>query len=262
MRTDQFASTTLVALFRGQQIATMEEMKAALGTSIDRTVFRKLGELSYCTSYSDCGKFYTIPKIARFDDRGLWTHRGIHFSKYGSLIDTVEKFVSRSDRGFLSSELTEELQVQVKDPLLKLVTLGRLAREEFSGLYLYCSPDRRTRNEQLRRRKAPITEPRVFGFLRDRHESASDETKAAILLFLSTLEEGQRRLYAGLESLRLGHGGDRCIADLLGMDVHTIAHGRQDLLARDVHIGRSRRPGGGRKAIEKKLPKSSPHSRK
>ncbi|MGH8526722.1 MAG: hypothetical protein ACREXY_21680, partial [Gammaproteobacteria bacterium] len=65
-----------------------------------------------------------------------------------------------------------------------------------------------------------------------------EETKAAIILFFSTLDERQRRLYAGLESLRLGHGGDSRIAELTGVDVHTIAKGRTELLQRDVQVDR------------------------
>jgi hypothetical protein len=81
-----------------------------------------------------------------------------------------------------------------------------------------------------------------------------DELKAAILLFYSLLDEQQRRLFAGLESIRLGHGGDTLLGDFLGLDVHTVARGRQQLLDRDVVGGRSRRIGGGRIATEKKRP--------
>jgi hypothetical protein len=90
----------------------------------------------------------------------------------------------------------------------------------------------------------------------------SDETKAAIILFFSTLDERQRRLYAGLESLRLGYGGDRGIAELTGLDVHTIAKGRSELLERDVHVARIRRPGAGRPPLGKKRRTSSPRSRR
>ena len=74
------------------------------------------------------------------------------------------------------------------------------------------------------------------------------EVPAALLLFCSLLDERQRRLYAGLESLKLlklGHGGDRRIAHLLGLDPGTVARGRQQLLAKDVQRDRVRRPGGG-----------------
>jgi hypothetical protein len=84
-----------------------------------------------------------------------------------------------------------------------------------------------------------------------------DELKAAIVLFFTLLDEQQRRLYAGLESLKLGHGGDQRIADLLGLDRGTVAKGREALLEQDVKIDRIRRHGGGRKPTEKKLRKSS-----
>jgi len=85
-----------------------------------------------------------------------------------------------------------------------------------------------------------------------------EELKAAILLFYSLLDEQQRRLFAGLESIRLGHGGDRILAEFLGQDPHTVARGREQLLDHNVTTGRTRRSGGGRKPVEKKLPTSSP----
>ena len=51
-----------------------------------------------------------------------------------------------------------------------------------------------------------------------------DELRAALVLFASLLDERQRRLFAGLESLKCGWGGDTRIAALLGLDVTTVAH--------------------------------------
>src|SRR5438045_704455 len=81
-----------------------------------------------------------------------------------------------------------------------------------------------------------------------------DELKASMLLFYGLLDEQQRRLFAGLESIRLGHGGDTLLGDFLGLDAHTVGRGRQQLLDRDVVSGRSRRTGGGRTPAEKKRP--------
>ena len=78
-----------------------------------------------------------------------------------------------------------------------------------------------------------------------------DELKAAIVLFYSLLDEKQRRLYAGLEALKLGHGGDRRVAELTGLDPGTVARGRRELLKGDVDTRRVRKAGGGRKAIKK-----------
>ena len=66
------------------------------------------------------------------------------------------------------------------------------------------------------------------------------------------LDERQRRLYAGLESLRHGRGGDSRVAAQLGMAPATVAKGRQQLLSGDYEAERTRKPGGGRKALEKK----------
>jgi hypothetical protein len=257
MRTPRFDADALLPLFGRRQILTMDQMKAALGTAVERTVFRKLREFDYHSSYSHRGKFYTLDALAQFDERGLWVCRGAFFSRFGTLIDTTEQFVIRAERGCLASELAGELQVPVKEPLLKLVSARRLVRKAVAGQYVYCAADQAKRTEQLRLRDHPTT-AQTLPFLRDAFAQTSDETKAAIILFLSTLDERQRRLYAGLESLRLGHGGDTRIAELTGLDVHTIAKGRSELIERDVQLDRIRRPGAGRPLLEKKPRKSSP----
>jgi hypothetical protein len=71
------------------------------------------------------------------------------------------------------------------------------------------------------------------------------------------LDAQQRRLFAGLESMRLGYGGDSILAEFLGLDPHTVARGRQQLLDQNVSTDRTRRSGGGRKPVEKKPPTSS-----
>ena len=71
-----------------------------------------------------------------------------------------------------------------------------------------------------------------------------------IVLFASVLDERQRRLFCGLESLQLGT--DRNIADILHVDPHTVARGRRQLLAQDVEADRVRAVGGGRKPVGKK----------
>jgi len=86
-------------------------------------------------------------------------------------------------------------------------------------------------------------------------EVTAEELKAAILLFYSLLDEQQRRLYAGLESLKLGRGGDRQLADFLDLDPHTVARGRQQLLSQDVEVDRAPNAGAGRKRVQKKRPK-------
>lgn len=251
MRTVQFRAEVLRELLQKRLLATMDQLKRALGTTVDMTVFRKLREIPYVSSYSHGGRFYTLQETPVFDERGLWSCRGVRFSKFGSLVDTVEQLVLASERGHFAAELTELLGVEAKDALLQLVRAERLARETVDGRYLYVAADRRRHRQQtLARGIAVIDEP--FGSVSGSVAATSDEVRASVILFLSTLNEKQRRLYAGLESLRLGHGGDRRLAEWTGLDVHTVAKGRHELASRELALDRVRRPGGGRKPVEKK----------
>jgi hypothetical protein len=247
MRPTLFSTQLVLRLLRRTKIATLDQLSAALGSASSITVFRKLDQLHYRTSYSHRGRFYTLDRIARFDDNGLWSHDSVWFSRFGTLVDTAAAFVNRSLSGYFVAELDAALHVSVQDTLLQLVNQGRLARQQVSGLYLYCSADPSLRQRQLQARQAAITSTVAATQLLD---SDSEVVKAGILLFYSLLNEQQRRLFAGLEALR--RDNDRLIADLFGLDAHTVAKGRRELVNQQVLRGRLRRPGGGRKATEKK----------
>lgn len=234
-----------------RRIATMEELKVALGTPVDMTVFRRLRELHYHSSYSHRGKYYTLDEVAEFDEVGLWSFRAVWFSKHGTLVRTCDVLVAESEAGYATDELENVLHVRVKDPLRKLAREERIFREEIGGRFVHFSPDASVRNRQLRARHVWDAQPGDLSFGAG-VRVVPDELKAAIVLFFSVLDERQRRLYAGLESMKIGHGGDRQIADLLGLDPGTVAKGRKQLLAQDVDRERVRREGGGRPAAEKK----------
>lgn len=73
-------------------------------------------------------------------------------------------------------------------------------------------------------------------------------------VFLSRLDEQQRRWYVALESKKIGRGGDTLLSQITGMNVETIRRGRHeiddDLQSRPTE--RVRVAGGGRPALEKK----------
>lgn len=253
MRPLSFRSEELRSLLLRSKIATLDELKQVLGTTVDLTVFRKLKPLDYLTSYSHRGRYYTLREIARFDGKGLWSHATACFSQFGTLLATAESFVNRSPRGYFADELARALHVQVQDALHQLTQQRRVTRQVVSGLYLYTATDRTIQQGQLLTRRKVEAVPTVMDA--SVLEVSEEELKASILLFYSLLDEQQRRLYAGLESLKLGRGGDRNLADFLGLDSHTVARGRQQLLAQDVEVDRARKAGGGRKRVEKKRPK-------
>ena len=113
---------------------------------------------------------------------------------------------------------------------------------------MYCAADR-TRKAQQLSAGALLAAPGLVGPVPD-----AGRTNCAPLSSCSPGSiERQRRLYAGLESLKCGWGGE--IAGLLGIDPGTVARGRKQLLAQDIERERVRRPGGGRPPLEKKLPR-------
>ena len=245
-----YSASIIKTLLIKQKIATLDELKSALQTEVAMTVYRKLKELAYLKSYSDRGKYYTLTDIPVFDRQGLWTHNTVRFSRLGTLIDTIEHFINLSDGGCFEKELERSLGVTVRAPLLKLCHDGRIAREKLSGRLLYHSvvPGEGMRQLHLRRQ---TQEDRAVGSELVSRELLHHELKAAIILFFSLLDEQQRRLYAGLESVMYGYGGDRAVADLLGIDEHTVARGRNAILERDIETARIRKQGGGRKPTKK-----------
>lgn len=250
MRPTSFDPSALRQHLRRNKIADLPELKRVLGTNTDLTVFRKLKQFQYLASYTHRGRFYTLAEIARFDDRGLWSHEGVWFSRYGTLLATLETFVHQSANGYYAHELADALHAEVQQPLRHLIEQQRLARMEVDGQFLYTDIESVPRRQQLLARRSAHAVP-VAVHSADL-QASPDELKAAILLFYGLLDEQQRRLFAGLESIRLGHGGDTLLGDFLGLDVHTVARGRQQLLDQNVVSGRSRRTGGGRTPAEKK----------
>ena len=78
-------------------------------------------------------------------------------------------------------------------------------------------------------------------------------------LLLQRLDEQQRRWVAGLESKKIGYGGDTAVARITGLHVDTIRRGREELDAElaDRPTDRVRRPGAGRPPVKKKIRPSS-----
>jgi len=256
MNTTKYHLQALKQFFDRHKIATLDQLREALGNPARCTEFRKLSDLQYLSSYSHRGKYYTLKSIAQFSEQGLWSFRSVWFSRFGNLLQSCQAFVLHSDTGYSAGELREILQVKTKHALTKLFRDGRLAREKFDSVYVYLSAQKDVASRQIKTRKALLRQS-AASLIVANPDLATDEAKALLVLFCSMLNEKQRRLYAGLESLKLGYGGDAHIASILGMDPHTVAKGRRELMDADLTAtDRLRAPGAGRPSQEKKHRKS------
>lgn len=143
----------LQRMFRREKVLDMRTLGGRFPSRSRRSLFRDLAGLGYLTSYSHAGRFYTLPDIAEFDERGLWLLRDIGFSRAGTLKQTVAIQVEEARDGRTHAELQHLLGVRVHNTLLGLVREGRVAREPFEGLHLYVSADTERAAQQMERRR-------------------------------------------------------------------------------------------------------------
>ena len=249
MAKEKFHAKDLRSFLKSKKIATLNELKETLGTTGTMTVFRKLKALGYRTSYSHRGSYYSLKDIPEFDAKGLWSWESVWFSKNGNLVETAREFIDQAETGFTTKELESILHVECKRALMNLHDSNRIERRKIFGVFVYLSSNPNKRKEQVLKREDRRADADVV--ISAEVAELSDELKAAIILFFTLLDEKQRRLYAGLESLKHGHGGDTKTAELLGMDVHTVAKGRRELFQGHIERNRVRGKGGGRKSVKK-----------
>lgn len=76
------------------------------------------------------------------------------------------------------------------------------------------------------------------------------EIETQMQRYYHSLSEKDRRRYAGIEAVKLGHGGIRYISQMLGCDYKTIKSGMLELSDAQMELSAPhiRQPGGGRKS--------------
>ena len=82
----------------------------------------------------------------------------------------------------------------------------------------------------------------------------SEEVEELMITYYKSLSEKDRRHYAALEALKLGHGGTNYVSWLFRLNKKILIKAKVELkspaLLDQIPLGRQRRPGGGRKKNE------------
>ena len=150
---DKVASTkALKRLFNRFPVADLDTLTRTLDTKSRMSIFRRLRDLGYFSSYTHAGRFYTLAYVPQFDEYGLWMRQGIGFSKQGTLKATVQKLVETAPSGFTHIELNHLLRVKVHNTLLSLVREGQIRREYIEQAYLYTSTEPGEAADQISQR--------------------------------------------------------------------------------------------------------------
>lgn len=129
----------LATLFRRQMVVDLHTLFGVLETPSRMSVFRRLKSVSYLSSYTHRGAYYTLPDIPRFDGHGLWFHQGVGFSRAGTLKATLVAMVDAAEAGHTHRELEMLLRIRVRNTLVQLVRERRIGRHHIKTLYLYVS---------------------------------------------------------------------------------------------------------------------------
>ena len=153
----QESTEALRRLTRRSAVFDLETLFRLLGTRSRMTVFRRLRQLGYHSSYTHAGRYYTLCDIPRFDEHGLWFHREIGFSRAGTLKRTVALLVEQTPDGRTHEELAQLLRVRVHNTLLDLLRQGLIGRERLQSVFLYVSADRATAAAQVAARKELVS---------------------------------------------------------------------------------------------------------
>lgn len=155
MRTRDIPKEQKVLLaFRHNKVMTVPQLTRLLHCS-PTTVRRRLKEWNVYTSYNQNGQYYTLPSIPQFSKKGLWNYRGIFFSKYGTLKNTIIHFVRTSEKGLTNGELAEIIGVNPQSFMPQFKQLPEIRREKVGRQVVYYSSDPQVYQSQTEKRFPP-----------------------------------------------------------------------------------------------------------
>lgn len=194
----------LVEMFDDKPVVVLEDMQKALCSASRATVFRHLAKVRYRRSYNYNGRYYTKHDLGRYDRSGIYSYKGIHFSRDGNLVATVSRLVYESLAGQTQRELQELLQVRVQTSLVSMVQDKQIARFKVAGQFIYLHRDLEIRAAQLAKRREMIEERRFES------QEVTDTVVIQVLLILirhpgSRIGDAARRLKGHSPPITLQH---------------------------------------------------------
>jgi len=122
--------------FRKSRIMVLGEVAELIHSSI-HTARRRLKEWGAHSSYNQNGRYYALPDVLEFDANGLWRWRGVFFSQYGNLKQTVIELIHRSQAGLDAGEIRSLLELDPRSFLSAFANHPQLRREKMQGRFVY-----------------------------------------------------------------------------------------------------------------------------
>lgn len=126
--------------FRRQRITTVSQLAERLKCSIP-TVRNRLKSWDALTSYNRNGRYYALVDMAKFDENGLWKYKGVFFSRYGTLKETVRHLVSNSPAGLDVRQIAKLVGLPARSFMTQLKRIEGLRREKHEKRFVYYSDE-------------------------------------------------------------------------------------------------------------------------
>lgn len=126
---DEEKERQTLAVFRRTRIMSITQLARHLDCSIP-TVRNRLRSWRALTSYNRNGRYYALPNVAAFDGHGLWKYKGVCFSRWGTLKNTMRHLVKNSPMGLDASEIGSLVGLPLRSFMAQLRNLQGLRREQ------------------------------------------------------------------------------------------------------------------------------------
>jgi len=187
----KFSEETLQRVFKfleGIKVFTLDRLVSSLGCSVPSARV-KLKQWRAYTSYNQNGRYYSLPRVPRFDENGLWFYKDVFFCRYGNLRDTVVHLIQHSPGGLTGNEIGKLIRLSPQSFLHHFREAGGIRREKREGVYAYFSADPVRYEDQIRQRSEvlsgtaePLTEVEAVVVLSGliRHHGISEEEIMAL----------------------------------------------------------------------------------
>ena len=157
---DEEKEQQTLAVFRHSRIMTVTLLAQHLGCSIP-TVRNRVRSWRALTSYNRNGRYYALPNVAKFDEHGLWKYKGVCFSRWGTLKNTVGHLVRNSSAGLDASEIGRLVGLPPRSFMAQLRNVQGLCREKVEKRFVYFADEDLTyRSQRTRRAEESKTMPK------------------------------------------------------------------------------------------------------
>ncbi|NQU53731.1 MAG: HTH domain-containing protein [Bacteroidetes bacterium] len=141
-----------IKIFKKKKVITLNQLSELLNCS-KRTVQRRLSKWGTYTSYNHNGRYYIFKNIPNFDENGLWSYKGICFSKSGNLNQTISMLVNNSQSGLTVLEAGKIIGVPLSSFMSQDRNANKLRKEKIGREFVHFSCDETIYNQQKQNRQ-------------------------------------------------------------------------------------------------------------